>query len=410
MRTLVISDLHLGCGAAPGIFAGAGALSDLLAALAGPLRVVLNGDTFDFIAQAPHAAPESVHSHIRALFEDSRTTGVLALLVENLAGRGELLVRTGDHDHELASSSVQDLLRSRLGLATRSSPRLSFSTADTPTELRVGRARVVLTHALVDRGDPADRWLARNLLNPLRREFGVGLADLLRPDYPAAVLAALAVNPTAARHVFRQPLGEAAWHHLNGTGETPPALHLGEALTRAGLTAREQEVMTLALDPNASDGAHDRALDAARLKLFRAALAGHGGRARPTARTLSGPERTAARALARRARASAVIAGSTHAVGWSGEDDDLVILDTGTWAWIVELPAATDDATDWQRCLDEWQRTPRIGGRPGLASPICARLTGALLEPLSSGRGTLLALIEWREGRLVRLHERALAP
>lgn len=408
MRTLVISDLHLGCGITPGIFAGAVALAGLLAELArGPLRIVLNGDTFDFVAQEPYDASEPPQLSGRVPIEGALSTGILDIFAQALAGRGELLFRVGDHDRELAIPAVQHLLRGRMSLGPAPHPRVRFAPADLPTHLRIGGARVVLTHSLVHRADARDRWLARNLLNPLRREFGVGLADLLRPDYAAAILTTLAVNPTAARHVFREPPGDAAWRHLRGLDALAPALRLADALTRAGLTAHEQDVMTRALDPYDGGGTHDRALDTARLKLFRAALAGHGAPGGP-ARALCADERTTAQTLARQGRAAAVIAGGSHAAGWSEVDGDPTIVDTGAWTWLVDLPRTTDDVAAWQRCLDAWQRTPRIGGRPGLPAPMRTCFTGALLEPRPAGRGTVLALVEWRAGELLRLHERVL--
>jgi UDP-2,3-diacylglucosamine pyrophosphatase LpxH len=49
-RTLIVSDLHLGNGGDFDTFAGADALPALLAELGHePLRVVLNGDTVDFL-------------------------------------------------------------------------------------------------------------------------------------------------------------------------------------------------------------------------------------------------------------------------------------------------------------------------------------------------------------------------
>ena len=407
MRTLIISDLHLGCGAAPGIFAGAAALAELLSSLHKPLRVVLNGDTFDFVAHDIPGGTGAIYLHSRALLEDARTIAVLTTLAAGVADRGELLICVGAHDRELALRPLQELLRGHMKPEHGASPRLRFIAGETPTRLSVGRARVLVTPGLHQQVDAGDLWLARHVLNPLRREFGVGLADLLRPDYPAAVLAALAVNPTAARQVFREPAGEAAWRQLTGATPVGSGLRLDEALTRAGLTERERDVMMQALDPEASAASHDRALDATRLKLFRAALTTHAGRPTAAPRSLSVGERAAAHTLATSGRAQAVITASTHAVGWA-EDEGLVVVDTGAWTWLAVVPAADDDDAQWQRCLEAWQRTPRIGERPGLPTPIAARFTGALLEPQASGRGTLLALVEWRAGELLRLHEQAL--
>lgn len=78
--------------------------------------------------------------------------------------------------------------------------RVTFPRLRAPTILRVGGPPLLV--ARVSGGDEDARRLAELLLNPLRRQYGVGYADLLRPDYVAAILAALAVNPTAARLVL----------------------------------------------------------------------------------------------------------------------------------------------------------------------------------------------------------------
>src|SRR3954462_15835254 len=51
MRTLIISDLHVGPDTVAPIYAGDGALPELITRTEGPLRVILNGDTFDLLLE-----------------------------------------------------------------------------------------------------------------------------------------------------------------------------------------------------------------------------------------------------------------------------------------------------------------------------------------------------------------------
>lgn len=202
MRTLLLSDLHLGCGVCPGIFVGGAVLEVLLRHLGPePLRVVLNGDTFDFPSQL-HEDSGAV-SVMRAFVEDAAVARVLARLGALVVGGGELVLRAGEDDRELGDPRVQEALVG--GLCTSgaaAAARVAIAAGGAPMTLEIGGVRVLVTR--LARGGDAARALARRLLNPLRLHFGVGLVDLLRPDYAGAVLAMLAVNPTAAKQVFRQ--------------------------------------------------------------------------------------------------------------------------------------------------------------------------------------------------------------
>ncbi len=398
MRTLVLSDLHLGCGGDPGIFAGAHALVALLDGLATRrLRIILNGDTFDFPAQDPTGAGADVAG---ALTQDPGNARVLSALGRAIERDGELIVRGGRHDPQLELAAVQDHVLRGLQLSAAGARRVTFHAACRPTRCQVGRATVLVARTFTE--DPIDDPLAAGpiygLLNARRRQFGVGLPDLLRPHPGAAALTALAVNPTAIKHLLAD-LPDAGRRLLSALRSSP-------SLERAELSPREAEVLLAAIDPAVILGAaalDDGALLRARRKLLRAGLRGL-TRASAELRELADDEWAGARALAHAEGATAVIAGHTHAAGWRA-DPGLVACDTGAWTWLPRTPAPGSDDDLWNAYLDQWQRIPRIDARRSGAPPVRLQLTAALLG--ARGRQAVLTLIEWRDGAslLLRQHE-----
>jgi hypothetical protein len=406
MRTLVLSDLHLGCGACPGIFAGAQALGALLDALGtGPLRVVLNGDTFDYWAQGN--LRDGVESVTRALLSDAVNAELFARLGQVVREGGALIVRGGEHDDEVAQPAARAIVLAGLHCLAADATRVTFQRLRAPTILRVGGSPLLV--ARVSGGDEDARRLAELLLNPLRRQYGVGYADLLRPDYVAAILAALAVNPTAARLVLRQLADDPSWPRSRG--DCQRALRLPDRLAAAGLSGREREIFGLALDPELRLGeARDdyEVLEQARLKLLGFCLDRRTRAAADGLRTIVGAEWSALQALARRRHVSAALISRSHAAGWRSEDG-LTVADTGTWTWKLEAPAI-GGAQSLRRTLAAWQRATRTGIPRAGAPTVCAQFTAALIEPLSGGRGAHMALIEWRaDPGLVVLREQVLA-
>ena len=399
MRTLVLSDLHLGSAAVPGMFAGGEALPALLDHLGdAPLRVVLNGDTFDFTAlDEPFAGdPEACAEQLR-LFARGHAP-VFAALARVLARGGALVLRCGEHDGELALTGVQAGLREHFA-AAGVAPNLVVDGAPGARVLAVGGARVAVVHDLVGgaREGAATRVLARRLLHPLRRQFGLDFVDLLRPDRVRAALAALAVNPTAVKLVFADMPAVMVWRGLVEPGRADEAV--GLALAGAGLEPREHALLLAALDPAAAIGCEPGdgpQLDLARRKLLRAALGGQAPRSEPHG-PIGADELAAARRLARDHGVAAVLAGRTRAAGFLAEHD-LCVVDTGAWVWRFTAPAADDDA-GWRGLLERWQRAS------GLAAlrrdtPLWARFTAGLIAPRAAG-GARLELIEWCDGAAV---------
>lgn len=364
-----------------------------------PLRVVLNGDTFDFPSQMYEGI--GAVSVMRGFVEDAAVARLLARLGVLVAGGGELLLRVGEDDRELGDPRVQEVLVA--GLCTgdaAAAARISIEPGVLPTLLEIGGVGVLV--ARTARSSDDARVLASHLLNPLRTHYGVGLADLLRPDYAGAVLAVLAVNPTAAKQVFRR-LGVGASDPLGGL-----RLNLGAHLVAAGLLERERGVLGRALDPDEVLGsdAYDL-LAAARLKLFRYSLGRRTTVDGDGLREIAADEWASLRRLACERRAAAVVVGGSHVPGWR-VDGGVTVADAGSWTLSMDLSGMTrqTSAGRWRQTMREWQRIhqldrldPARAARVGVRSQIHA----LLLEPAAEGaRLTLLACGASRVPGIVR--------
>ena len=409
MRTLVLGDIHLGCGAGPDVFTGARAFEALLEGAAlHPTRIVLNGDTFDFLAhEADRGADDQQLMH--AFAEDARVSVFLAALGRTLARGCLLVIRAGEHDRALERPDIQAILVRAITSADACATRITFNSRSHPTLLEIGGVRVIVTHDVHQRDGASAHWIVAHLFNLLRRQYGVGLADLLRPDYATAMIAALAVNPTAAKHVFR--LADEDGPPGAGVASST-ALQLPRVFARSGLTPRERRVLSDALDPAVVLGVSPEdspVLERARLKVFRHVLTHHAAPASEEPRRIVGAEWNAARSLARRFGASVAVLGHSRAIGWRSEDL-LTAVDVGSWTRLLDLPQVGCGDAVWLRTLEAWQRTVKICGAPDDV-PLRSLRTAALLEPMPARGGARLALVEWRpDSGLVRLRERSLPP
>lgn len=395
MRTLVLSDLHLGYAAMPGVFAGARALPALLDELARrPLRVILNGDTFDDAAlgEPLESDPGRAGQQLRAIAEYPMNAPVFAALARVLERGGEVVLRAGEHDPEIGLEAVQAGLRAVLGAAGPT--RMTFQAGHGPAVFAVGGVRVVVVHdlAAADGQAPPARALPRRLTHPLRRQFGMEFVDLFKPDAIAGALAALAVNPTAVKLLFAAEPAASVWRALADDLSGDPQLReLADAFGHS-LGAHERELLTAALDPAGAIGCEPRdawIFDQARHKLLDAAL-----QRLPARQAPDGPPDeaswAAALALASECAAGAVLAGHTHVPCFRAEAA-LTFVGTGAWVWALAPPA--DDSAR-ARLLAAWQRDPRVDPRrrePALS----ARFTAGLLEP--RGDGASLRLLEWTD-------------
>lgn len=214
-RTLVISDLHLGNGGLYDTYAGGAALPALLDAVAGgePLRAIVNGDGLDFLMNDDplehDAARATEQARKIAAWPESRA--VLRALGRVLARGGEVTLRPGNHDPELALPGVQSVLREALGQPPEVAALLGFACESEPAILECGGARILVTHGEHD--DAFNRYdheailagephvyspgskLVKKVLNRIMRDYRLLWVNYLKPDFEGAVLCGLGVEP-----------------------------------------------------------------------------------------------------------------------------------------------------------------------------------------------------------------------
>ena len=393
MRTLVLSDLHLGSSARPRLRESARALTALFRHLgAAPLRIILNGDTFDLVAESERLDSE-VLAVMRGFVGDPSDVGVLACLGRVVDAGGELVVRPGEDDLELREPEVQSTIVSGLGASMGGQRRVSFAEAGEPTVFEVGGMRVVVTRPKRS-ATGEGRRLAAELLSPLRVHYGAGLAEHLRPDYEAAVLAAIAVNPTAVKLVFQRRAESSA--RLRSAAEVRASLFI--LLDVAALDQEERNALSAALDPELTLMPADYPyLDRARLKLFDHCLS---RRPRTDAQGLRRVRAEEAREFgleARRLGAAALLFAHSHVPAWS-DGGAPQLVDTGSWCPTIDAPALDREGRA-RRVLDAWERIPRLEAlaEPGLAARagLRRRQTAVLVEPLDADQGARLRLFDW---------------
>lgn len=464
-RTLVVSDLHLGNGGDYDTFAGADALPELLDKLGRePIRVVLNGDTTDFLMNEDPLELDSARAvqQAEAIFAAPATAKVLQALGRVAAAGGEVVVRLGNHDIELALDPVQELFRKSLGQSPAVAARVRFERGDQPAILTVGGARILITH-----GEQNDPWnkvdyahlpgpggpkearpeeftyapgsrLVKTLMNPLKKRYAMRFADLLKPDFQGATLTALAVNPLAVKTIFQGSTVTLMWQLFRQSfapttfAEGEADLGLARALERAGLTEEEQSRLQALLEDSdqgavsfASDG-DDSVLDRARLKLGQAGL-GYYARMQKSLVADTGQryfsllpeaeEWKEAQRLAAKYGVGAVVLGHTHAARFRSEAP-LTFVNTGTWIWLMSLPAADASEGEWAAFLDSCRRNPRLDPNKSSAVPVIERFTGALIDPYAPGAshksdamgGAALSLFEWNRRGLEVLGESHIQP
>ncbi|MBL9004799.1 MAG: peptidoglycan-binding protein [Myxococcales bacterium] len=337
-QTLVLSDLHLGNGGAYDCYAGGLELCRLIEreALSRPTRLICNGDTLDFLLNEDPLCLDRGRAvqQAQAALARPENAAIFAAFGALLARGGELLIRMGNHDVELALPEVQAVLRAALRQPERVASRLRFASGEDPEQtgglISVGGARIVITH-----GEQDDRWnqldygrlhqalhaaqgpsafeyppgsrLVKKLLNPLKARYGMRFADLLKPDFQGATLTALAVNPGAVRTIWDRSTLTMLWQLQGRRGmgttfassddaaeltEQAAAQALGSLderglsarIVAAGLDIAETQALQRLLDLGAGRSFSDEETsdpegrstvslqDSARLKLLRAGL------------------------------------------------------------------------------------------------------------------------------------------
>jgi len=456
MKTVILSDLHLGNGQGYDIFAGEedDALVTFLDSLASSdmkHRVFLNGDSVDFLMNedALTLEPERAVQQARSIVAHPPTAAVFAALGRVLAAGGEVMIRMGNHDIELALAEVQHVFRLALNQPEPIARGLEFHRGDSPDILQVGNKRLLLTHgedvdpfnkvefdALPGPGGPArvspedypysaGSRLVKTMVNPLKRRFGMRFVDLLHPDFQGAVLAAMAVNPEAVKllfqtstlGIFSQLMRKAMLPAAFGPEEETEPVKVTEVRRELegmfwGVSSdieelAQEELEALDADPQAGAasfaGEENEVLDRARLKLVKAGLrlyaafhkwaVGHDGERffslEPTEREL-----LEARRLHEKFKADAVIFGHTHAARWK-QQGDLLYANTGAWVWLMRLPPADASDDQWTGFLEELIRNPGLKPDAENEALMMRRLTAVTAERDPVSNGVRVALVEW---------------
>lgn len=426
MRTLLLSDIHLGNDGDYDIFSGSEALPALLSRFESePTRVILNGDTTDFLMNQDPLELDTQRAvgQARAIAEASSTTPTWRALGRLLANDGELIVRLGNHDIELALAEVQEVFKSALDQPAEVTARVVFERGEAPRLLDVGGARILVTHgeqndrmnmvshdllpgpgapptadAKKFRYPPGSRFV-KEILNPLKKDEGMRFVDLLKPDFEGAALAALAVNPSATRVVFQRSTFDIVTEVLGKLGQVsfpagaePGELGLADSLQDADLTMDEASALRSALmsDAAASFGLTDFLTSAAEkvgkagLRLYARAHRVLAGRSSDTFFELETPDEefNEAKRLATKFGAKAVITGHSHAARW--RDEETLYLNTGTWIWLMGLPAADASEEEWSALLDGLKSDPGLAGADGQRR-LVTRYTPVTIEEDAAG-------------------------
>jgi predicted phosphodiesterase len=218
-----------------------------------------------------------------------------------LQAGGQVVIRLGNHDAELALPEVQAVLRAALKQPATIARGLVFQTGEDPAGsggiLQIGGAKILISHgeqndlwnqldyprltatakatettAAGGGGSAAERFeyppgsrLVKRLLNPLKARYGMRFADLLKPDFQGAALTALAVNPLAVRTLLGGSTLKILWQlhsrramaatfvdPQTGDGSAEPSeadLGLRERIRGAGLDASEAGALQALLQP-----------------------------------------------------------------------------------------------------------------------------------------------------------------
>lgn len=443
MKSVILSDLHLGSGGVYDAFAGEVELPELIDRLAGPdVRFILNGDSVDFLMNedpleldAGRAADQA-----RAIAAAPATAKVLQALGRALAAGAGVVIRMGNHDAELALAEVQSILRGALGQPEATAARLEFQRGEAPLLLECNGARILISHG--EQNDPWNRLdyatlggpggpdlapaafhyppgsrLVKTLMNPLKRLYGMRFADLLKPDFQGAVLTCLAVDPSAVSVVFKGSTLSLLWQlfrRMSGPAtfgdddDNNEDLGLARAIESAGLDEDEMAALESTLDPDGIQSfADDGILDSARRKLGQAGLKLYAGAQRRLVGTTgqsyfaldpTADEWTEARRLATKFDAQAVILGHTHSARF-GEQEGLVFANTGTWIWLMQLPAPDSPAEAWADFLELCRTNPRLDPKAGPSAATMSRFNFAVIEPAPGG--ARLSLCEYKGGAIV---------
>lgn len=441
MRTLIVSDLHLGNGGPYDVFEGGTALPALLDHLSGNsrLHVLVNGDAVDFLMNDDPLELDTQRAlqQAQAIVSYAASASVLKAFGRVLERGGLVTIRMGNHDVELFLPEVQAVFRRALGQPDEIAQKLVFANGDEPQILEVGGTRVLVTH-----GEQNDDWnrvdyaklrsdqpkykyapgsiLVKKILNPGVSDAGMRFLSLLKPDFQGAALTALAVDPSAAKNAWQKASLSMLWQLYRRADmpftfaeETPeePDLGLDKRLEAAGLDQAELDALEAEVGDSAlvSFGVSD-SLRTAMVKLGKGALSYYAR----MQKKLAGPEAddyflldpaedewTEAQRLSDKFSAKAIIIGHSHAARFR-HDSGLLYANSGTWIGLMKLPSQQAPDEEWTSFLEELRNNKELDPAKQKLAKVITKFTAVLVAPHDRG-GASIALVEWSDGDLTTL-------
>lgn len=452
MRTLILSDLHLGNGGDYDIFAGSDSLPPLLDRFVDPPTcVILNGDSMDFLLnEAPlRLDVNQAVQQAESIATAAPTIPTLKALGRICAAGGEVLVRMGNHDVELALNQVREVFRKHLNQPDSVSQRLQFERGSEPHILNSGGAKILITHGeqndpfnqvdydhlpgpgsslsigMQDFQYPPGSLLVKKILNPLKKRYQMRFADLLKPDFQGAVLTALAVDPFSVRAALKGESLEIIRGVLDNLGVVSfeprmDELGLTYRFQNAGLTFEEIAALKQQLSDTPADisfGFIPDLMYSLRLKLTRTGL-GLYARAQRQIVDDSGAhyfsyepgksEMNEVRRLSDKYGTKAVITGHSHATRWK-EDGKLLYANTGTWIWLMRMPDENAGDDEWIEFLNDLNEDPKLQTAKNMAR-LEKRFTPVTVEPRAEGGASIALHLFEPSGELRMVHSATVRP
>jgi len=396
MRTLILSDLHVGPDGNLAIFAGHEALPTLLESLLAepePLHVVVNGDGFDFLMNEDplELREETARLQARALVGGRDGQAFFGALRGVIKARGRVTIRSGNHDPELALEAVQDVIREALGATARDAPVAFDGSAS--MKINVAGARVAVAHGeLNDHFNRFDRSrvvaddgfvyppgsvLVKEFLNPAKHD-GLRFTDLLKPDVEGALVATLAVQPHRASGLIDSEFVDIVRRCIaRRRGDlydlVDPESQRARPRSLAHLDFDDLQVLLELIERRGDEalvrGVASRIKVEAKARLLRAGLwltsaahrcvVGEKGAAYFSYEPNEGDWQEAANYAG--PGVDAVVLGHTHAAR-CGSRDGVTLVNTGTWIPLMGLPRPGGPATAWRRLLEDLLEDPGLEG------------------------------------------------
>ena len=421
-RMFVVSDLHVGCDGDFNIFAGHEAFPRLAAEVGAGDHLVLNGDAFDFLLDDGPLELEPARERAEAIAKGADGRAVFGALGKALERGARVTVRIGNHDPETALDVVQSTFASHIGDAVH------FDGSDVlKTDLH--GIRIAISHGERDddwnrfdrdavHGDefsfPPGSKLVKHLLNRVKLDHSMRFADLLKPDVEGALLAILAIEPSAVRLLLQPSVfGLVGQLHRRLRGDLYEAVP-GAAQAGADGSIDEEAANALEALMSPEEGLILPPLTRnvrtawlrAGLRVWARVQRHMAGDAAASFFALDPEldEWATAQAVAAGSDARIVVLGHTHAARL-GQFDDLTLANSGTWIPLMRLPPSDAPLEAWTDLLEDLEADPLLADR---AKPrIIHRFTAVVLEPTDAG--LRVSVDELQDDGRVRLDSRTVA-